>query len=97
MKSNAFALLIIFMSFVTLPAVWTHVCKNVDISNTFNFTEEKEEKHKNGTEKQEEVSSIFNQFELYNAKDSFITREFLFAYKNSSLEIFLPPPEQYLM
>ena len=46
MKLNAFALMLIFMSFVTLPSILSNVCKDVDMSSVFNFAEEKEEKQK---------------------------------------------------
>ena len=95
MKINAFSLLLIFMSFVTLPSIISNVCKDVDISSVFNFTEEKEEKHKSGTEKNGEFASSFYNIEFFNREMGFITANFLLRHKNSSLEIFLPPPKQY--
>ena len=94
MKVNAFALLLIFMSFVTLPSIVSNVCKDVDISNVFNFTEEKEEKHKSGIEKNSELNSCFNDWAFFSLLDENITAEILQKHINSSLEIFLPPPER---
>ena len=59
MKLNAFALMLIFMSFVTLPSILSNVCKDVDMSSVFNFAEEKEEKHKSGAEQNGEFASSF--------------------------------------
>jgi len=97
MKLNAFALMLIFMSFVTLPSILSNVCKDVDMSSVFNFAEEKEEKHKSGTENNGEFASSFYNIEFFNREMGFITANFLFWYKNSSLEIFLPPPNQHLV
>ena len=97
MKLNAFALMLIFMSFVTLPSILSNVCKDVDMSSVFNFAEEKEEKHKSGAEQNGEFASSFYNIEFYNQEIGFITANFLFWHKNSSLEIFLPPPNQLLV
>lgn len=96
MKVNAFALLLIFMSFVTLPSIVSNVCKDVDISSVFNFTEEKEEKHKSGVEKNSEFNSCFNDWVFFSLQKENIIAEILQKHINSSLEIFLPPPERHI-
>ena len=97
MKLNAFALLLIFMSFVTLPSIVCNVCKDVDMSSVFNFAEEKEEKHKSGAEQNGEFASFFYNIQFYNLEMRFITANFLFWHNISSLDISLPRPNQLLV
>ncbi len=96
MKVNAFALLLIFLSFVTLPSIISNVCKDVDISSVFNFSEEKEENHKSGVEKNTEFSSSFYDLGFINQQEVLLTYEILHKHINTSLEIFLPPPEHHI-
>ena len=65
-----------------------------NFKKTLEELQAQEEKHKSGIEKNSELNSCFNDWAFFSLLDENITAEILQKHINSSLEIFLPPPER---
>ncbi|MBX2930641.1 MAG: hypothetical protein KF781_01700 [Chitinophagaceae bacterium] len=94
MKVKALTLLIIFSSFIVLPAVVSNIYSDVDVSVAFTLTEEE-----NHTKSISEIIKEFNTnhvitfdciSQIINPEN--ISIEFLLKHDDAIAEIFSPPP-----
>ena len=99
MKAKALTLLVIFMSFIVLPAVVNSISNKMNITIDASFAEEEEESHKNQSEVKKDFIADRNtlQFAFLSDNTDNILVEFLLKHDNAISEILLPPPEQKLV
>ncbi|MCZ2100363.1 MAG: hypothetical protein LC107_02355 [Chitinophagales bacterium] len=95
MRTKALTLLVIFMSFIILPAIVNSLSNKINIIIAVPFAEEEEETHKNPSEIKKDYISDLNSIRLPNfsifTKKAIITFQHKYNFEFS--EIQLPPPE----
>lgn len=98
MKLRATILLIIFCSFITVPAILSGISSIADVSLVFNMAEEENHNH-SSSKIFYDITPITFEIVSLNTDNSQkrISEEFFFNHKNSYYEIPYPPPDQKLV
>lgn len=99
MKAKAIFFLLVFTSFITIPAILTCIDNQYDVSVVFNFAEEENAKHKSASDVMKEYIPTEKPLAFITAAINAKKKPFPYflKFENTIKEILLPPPEQILV